>query len=137
MAAIIDAPALVAAGRGLLALEEVLSPEERVAIAAVTATELLEGVARTADAGKRNLRAAFVERLLERLDVLPFDAVAARTYARLEDELAGSVPEHDLHLAATALSRGWRLVTADGRRLAGIPGLELVIVSDGLRVVNE
>jgi predicted nucleic acid-binding protein len=137
MAAIIDASALLAAGRSGFTLEEALGADERVAIAAVTATQLLEAVARTTDPGARNQRAAFVERLLERVEVLAFDAVAARTYVRLEGDLGEEIPERELHLAAIALSRGWRLVTANGRALRGIPGLELVVVSDPSRVVNE
>lgn len=128
MGAILDASALLAAERGRVSLDLVLGAGERVAIAAVTATELLEAAMGTADPGSQTRRAAFVERLLERVEVLPFDATTARVYARLEAETGRTLPARELQLAATALSRGWRLVTTNGKRLGAIPGLEVIKV---------
>lgn len=126
MGAIIDASALLAAERGRVALDRVLPEGERVAIAAVTATELLEAALGTVDPGSQTRRAAFVDRLLERIEVLPFDATTARVYARLEAETGGALPPRELQLAATALSRGWSLVTTNGKRLGTIPGLDVI-----------
>jgi len=55
--------------------------DELFAISAVTASELLHGVHRVS-AAKRGSTEAFVEGLLERLPVLPFDLISARVHAR-------------------------------------------------------
>ena len=60
------------------------------------------------------------------LPVIPVEAVAARTHARLAAELARSrvaLAPHDLLIAATAVSIGYRLATRDRRGFALIPEL--------------
>ena len=69
---------------------------------------------------------AYVERLLLSFPVIPFELVTARTHARLAAESATSsvaLTPHDLLIAATALSIGYRLATRDQRSFAMIPGL--------------
>lgn len=132
MGTLIDASVLVAAERGTLDLDRVLAErgDQEILIAAITASELLHGVHR-ARAGKiRAQREAFVERLLEHLPVLPFDLVTARLHARVWAELAArgvTVGERDLLIAATAMARGHRVATRDGRSFPRIPGLDVVI----------
>lgn len=78
----------------------------------------------------RSGRAAFVERLLEHLPVLPFDLVTARVHGRVWAELAAkgaSVGERDLMIPATAMARGHRVATRDGRSFPRIPGLAFVL----------
>ncbi len=103
--------------------------DQEIATAAITAAELRHGVHR-APAGKvRAPREAFVERLLEHLPVLPFELVTARLHARVWAELAAkgvTVGERDLMIAATAMVRGHRVATRDGRSFPRIPGLDLV-----------
>lgn len=132
MGTLIDASVLVAAERGTLDLDHVLAErgDQEILIAAITASELLHGVHR-ARAGKiRAQREAFVERLLEHLPVLPFDLVTARLHARVWAELAArgvTVGERDLLIAATAMARGHRVATRDGRSFPRIRGLDVVI----------
>lgn len=66
MGAVIDSSVFIAAERGKLVFERVLRDygDEPVAIAAVTASELLHGVHRAVDPSHRARREAFVERLL-------------------------------------------------------------------------
>ncbi len=111
-----------------LRLEELLGPAEEVGIAAITASELLHGVHR-ATPEHRLRREAYVEAVLAAFPPLPFDLLAARVHARLWSELAtagADVGPHDRIVAATAISAGWRVGTANLRHFGRIPGLEVV-----------
>ena len=126
----IDASVLVAAERGTLEIDHILARDgdHDIALAAVTASELLHGVHR-APAGRRRVqREAFVERLLEHLPVLPFDLVTARLHARVWAELAAkgvTVGERDLMIACTAMARGHQVATRDARSFPRVPGLRV------------
>ncbi len=82
---------------------------------------------------KRKTRAeAVVETLLSAIPVIPFDLVCARAHARLGAALARrgiSVGTHDLMIGATALARGFSVVTRDRRSFPRIPGLEIEALS--------
>ncbi|HEV3322236.1 MAG TPA: PIN domain-containing protein [Solirubrobacteraceae bacterium] len=107
-------------------LEAQLGANEEVAIAAITASELLHGVHR-ATAEHRGRRAAFVEGALAAFPTLSFDLLVARVHARLWAGLASSGAEvgaHDRLVAATAISAGWRVGTANTRHFERIPGLD-------------
>jgi tRNA(fMet)-specific endonuclease VapC len=111
-------------------LTECLGPDEEAAIASITASELLHGVHR-ASASYRARREAFVESILAAIPVLDFDLLAARAHARLWANLAkagSDVGPHDRIVAATAISLGWRVATANVRHFARIPGLDVVEV---------
>lgn len=111
-------------------LEECLGPDEEAAIAAITASELLHGVHR-ASTEHRPSREAFVETVLSVIPVLEFDLLAARAHARLWADLAMAgvdVGPHDRLVAATAISIGWRVATANVRHFERIAGLEVVEV---------
>jgi tRNA(fMet)-specific endonuclease VapC len=85
MGILIDASVLIAAERGQLDVDRLLATSggEEVALSAITAAELLHGIHRAPGGKLRTQREAFVERLLERLPVLPFDLVTARIHARV------------------------------------------------------
>jgi predicted nucleic acid-binding protein len=128
MGTVIDSSVLIAAERGKLDLATKLGEQadELVAIAAITASELLHGVHRAAKAGQRTQRQAFVEQLLSAMPVLPFDLVVARIHALIWAQLAAkgvSVGAHDLLVAATAIAAGYRVATRDERSFPRIPGL--------------
>lgn len=111
-------------------LTECLGPDEEAAIAAITASELLHGVHR-ASASHRARREAFVESILAAVPILDFDLLAARAHARLWAYLAkagSDVGPHDRIVAATAISLGWRVATANVRHFERIPGLDVVEV---------
>jgi predicted nucleic acid-binding protein len=102
-------------------------PQDHRFISALTLGELLYGLERKpgADRLRRRLEADF----LPLITVLPFDAEAARIYARIRAQLErAGVPlsEADLQIAAIALSRGLRLLTGNARHFRRIEGLELV-----------
>jgi len=131
MGALVDSSVLVAGERGSLDLDSMLTEqaEESLAISAVTASELLHGVHRAKGATRRARREAFVEAVLSRLPIISFDAVAARSHARLWAQLANQgtmVGAHDLIIASTALSRGLDVVTRDERSFPRIPGIRVI-----------
>jgi tRNA(fMet)-specific endonuclease VapC len=108
-------------------LESRLGENEEVAIAAITASELLHGVHRATEE-YRGRRAAFVEAVIAAFPTLSFDLLVARVHARLWAGLASSGTEvgaHDRLVAATAMSAGWRVGTANIRHFNRIPGLEV------------
>jgi tRNA(fMet)-specific endonuclease VapC len=105
--------------------------DEEVAIAAITASELLHGVHRAGEE-HRGRREAFVEAVLGAFPTLPFDLLAARVHARIWAGLASSgtdIGAHDRIVASTAISAGWGLASANTRHFDRIPGLRVTHVS--------
>lgn len=103
------------------------APGDDVAIAAITASELIQGVLR-ADAVHRPERESFVEGILSAVPTVPFSLRVARVHAAIWAEMTASgrkIDAHDLQIAATAISLGWRLATLDRRHFANVPGLHL------------
>jgi tRNA(fMet)-specific endonuclease VapC len=112
-------------------LENRLGTEDQVAIAAITASELLHGVHRATEE-HRGRREAFVAAVLNAFPVLSFDLLVARVHARLWAGLASSgadVGAHDRIVAATAMAAGWRVGTANMRHFGRIPGLDATLIS--------
>jgi tRNA(fMet)-specific endonuclease VapC len=112
-------------------LEEQLGPAEEVGVAAVTASELLHGVHR-ATPEHRARREAFVEGVLAAFPPFPFDLLAARAHARLWAGLVSSgtdVGAHDRLVAATAITAGWRVGTANVKHFDRIPGLDVLAIT--------
>ena len=130
MLTLIDSSVLAALHRGLVAFDAIaFGADDEIALASVTASDLLRGVYRTANPEQRARREAFVERLLDVLPVIPFDQTAARLHARLWEEAAArgaKVAVHDLVIAATAMANGGRVATHDLRTFGEIPGLVLL-----------
>jgi len=131
VATLIDASVLIAAERGLLDWDRAVAEHgtTEVALAAITASELLHGVHRASSGRVRARREAFVEHVLTRLPVIPFDLVVARVHARIWAELAMkgiSVGAHDLLIGTTALATAGRVATRDARSFPRIPGLDVV-----------
>jgi len=128
LAVLIDTSVLVNAERRGLSLERALGEEDR-AISAITASELLHGVHRATDDGVRARRQAFVEHLISSIEPLPVTTSVARTHAeiwaRLErrGEVIGA---HDMWIAATAVSHGLAVATANAAEFGRVPGLTVV-----------
>jgi tRNA(fMet)-specific endonuclease VapC len=109
-------------------LETQLGENEDVGIAAITASEMLHGVHRATER-HRGRREAFVEAMLAAFPTLSFDLLVARVHSRLWAGLAASGAEvgaHDRFVAATAMSAGWRVGTANIRHFNRIPGLDIL-----------
>lgn len=94
-----------------------------IGISALTLADLLQAARRSRKLAD-NLR--LVQEFAAPLAVLPFDAAAADTAARLQAEAPTETrgrASWDLLLAATALERGLTLVTPDLRAFSRVPGL--------------
>lgn len=138
MGLILDTSVLVAAERRTLALGALLDSvaSEPVGIAALTASELLHGCHRAADPGTRARRFAFVEALLDHIPVHEFGLGEARRHAELWAALAREgalIGAHDMLIGATALARGFGLVTLNERDFRRVPGLRLLAVEPFVR----
>jgi tRNA(fMet)-specific endonuclease VapC len=123
-------PAVRAVSEIVERLEAQLGENEEVAIAAITASELLHGVHR-ATAKHRGQREAFVEGVLAAFPIIAFDLLVARVHAGLWARLASSGAEvgpHDRIVAATAMSAGWQVATANIRHFTRVPGLQVTAV---------
>ncbi len=130
MGVILDSSVLIAAERGQFRLAALLESlgDTPVAIAAITASELLHGVHRARSPAVRLRRSAFVEALLGEIPVRDFGLGEARLHAELWAELAEGgtiIGAHDLQIAATAIAGGDALVTLNHRDFGRVPGLTL------------
>jgi tRNA(fMet)-specific endonuclease VapC len=120
---IFDTGALIALERVGPRPDEPVADEADVAIAAVTAAELLVGV-ELADDANRDRRREFVEGVLERVEVLAFDLAVARHHAQLLAHVrrAGQLwGAHDLQIAATARASDRIVITTDADAFADLP----------------
>ena len=127
MGLILDTDVIVAPRRRGFDLRKTLAgyADMEVAIAAVTAAELVRGVALSPDA-VRARRRGVVEAILAVVPVLPFGLAEAREYGRLAAELASQPSRpapHHLLIAATALSAGWALLTLAPEDYGAVDGL--------------
>ena len=130
MGLLIDSSSLIAAERGELDLEAALADDldDEVAIAAITASELLHGVHRLKGGVKQAKAERFVERLIDRMAVIPFDLEAARVHATARRRAAAkgaAVGAHDLIIASTAVAIDFAVATRDLRSFPRITGLTL------------
>lgn len=105
-------------------------------ITAVTLAELSAGPLLTDDSVERSARQARLQEVEASFDPLPFDAAAARAFARVRLALAdrGKAVKpraFDTLIAATALSRGLPLFTANPSDIPEVDGLEVVAVRPG------
>lgn len=118
---------LVAAERGSVPPLDLVGDDEEVAIAAVTAAELLVGV-ELADGKRRSARERFVTEVLDTVSIEPYDLTIARAHAALlahtrrEGQQRGA---HDLLIAATARATERTVVTADEGGFTNLPGVEI------------
>lgn len=131
MALLIDSNVLIGLEREGSPADRLASElgEEAIAIAAITASELLHGVHRADTALRRGRREAFVEAILEMVPVLAFDLPVARAHARLWADLrarGAQIGAHDLLIAATALAHRLPLLTRNPRHFRLVEGLEVL-----------
>lgn len=128
MGVILDTSVVIEWERKLGAIEAYAAayPEEPIGVSVMTAAELLHGVQRADTAARRVKRSAFVEQVLSSFPLYDFDLVVARTYAELWATLERGgtrIGAHDLIIAATAVSRGDKVLTLNQPDFGKIPGL--------------
>lgn len=130
MAVLIDTSVLVNAERRGQVLDQAIGDQDR-AISVITASELLHGVHRAQASAVRARRSAFVEHVISAIEPLPVTTPIARAHAELWAELENDgnlIGAHDLWIAATALSHGMEVATANSRDFGRVPGLNVVPV---------
>ena len=125
---LIDTSVLIAVERGELDLDAApADPREAVAMSAVTAYELLRGLARLPAGVRRARSERWLETLLSAVPVIEYDVDVARVHAALWAEMSASgrtLGEHDQMIAATAITLGYHLATRDGA-FDAVPDLTL------------
>ena len=115
----------------VLALPRLRDPSllpEVALISAITLAELSVGPLVASDGAERARRLAPVQQAEADFDPIPFDAPAARAYARVAASyrLSGRKPtarSFDAMIAATAIANGLPLYTANPADFAAIDGL--------------
>jgi len=130
VAVLIDTTVLINAERRGQALDDVIGEQER-GISAITASELLHGVYRAKKGSVRARRSAFVEHVISAMEPLPITTAIARAHAAVWAELekqGNLIGAHDLWIAATALSHGMEVATANAKDFERVPGLTVVPV---------
>jgi tRNA(fMet)-specific endonuclease VapC len=124
---ILDTPVLIDAERSGRRLNRLIADEDDVAIAAVTAAELLVGVELADDAGRAQ-RSAFVRSVLDTVPIEDYDVQVAQEHARLLAHVRRSGRPrgaHDLVIAATAVARDRLVVSTDSSAFADLPGVSV------------
>lgn len=130
MVIVIDTSVLVGLERRGATLEDLttVAPDDAVAIASITASELLVGAYRADSGQRRQEREAFIEDILGRLPAFPFDLTVARVHAVLWAQLVSAgqlIGAHDLIIAATAVANGYAVLSENLRDFQRVPGLEV------------
>ncbi len=100
-----------------------------VYISAVTVSELLVGVHKAESETRKARRSAFVEAILLKVPSLDFTAAIARVHSGLYASLSTKgrlIGAHDLIIAATAISYGYPLLTANVSEFERIAGLQVL-----------
>jgi len=128
---IVDTGVLVAVERGQHIHSSVLPDDADIAIAAVTASELLVGV-ELADAQRQAPRRATVDAILAAFDVIAFDLDVARHHATLlahARRTGRPRGARDLLIAATARATARVLITTDSHAFDDLPAVQHRVVS--------
>lgn len=130
MGIIFDTSTLIGLERTSLSLEKLVKGRESepFGISMISVSELLHAVQRADSEARRELRQAFVEKILEIFPLYPFDLSASRVYARLWGQFIKKgvvVGAHDLMIASTCLSLGFSVLTAEIRDYRKIEGLRI------------
>jgi len=131
MARLIDSSVLITVERRGLSAAEVrgLIPGQGLAIATITASELLVGIHRADTVERRERRRAYVETVLHLVAVIPFDLRVARTHAMVAARLQAtrqSVGANDMLVAATALAYECPVVTDNVKEFERVQGLTVL-----------
>jgi tRNA(fMet)-specific endonuclease VapC len=129
---ILDSSILIAYERRRFDFERLLADHSPPALAAITAGELLIGVERADTQERRARRESFVQNILTRVPIIPFDLAQARLFAVHFAELGKRgemIGDRDLQIAVTALSLDFELATFNVREFQRVAGLRLVDVA--------
>ena len=127
-ALLLDTTVLIDVERTRIRLDGIIADDDTVAIAAVTAAELLVGVHLASEA-RRTRRQDYVDAVLQTVPVLAYDIEVAAIHAELLAEtrrLGRPRGAHDLIIAATARASNRTVVTADPDGFEALSGITVV-----------
>jgi tRNA(fMet)-specific endonuclease VapC len=122
---ILDTTILISAERTARNVSRLIADEDDVAIAAITAAELLVGV-ELADDAHRPARTAYVRSVLDTVPIEDYAIDVARCHAGLlahTRRTGRARGAHDLIIAATAIATDRMVVSADSAAFADLPGV--------------
>ena len=124
---ILDTTILVDSERERRPLDDLIADDDDVAMAVITAAELLVGVELSEGRWRRE-RQRYVSDALAVIPVEEYDLDVARAHASLlahTRRSGGQRDAHDLIIAATAIARSRIVVTAAAPGFEDLPGLEI------------
>ncbi|ABV84632.1 Toxin of toxin-antitoxin (TA) system VapC [Rickettsia massiliae MTU5] len=102
-------------------------------ISPIVLTELLIGVDRVKNENKRIKCLAFIEYVKSLFTILPFGIEEVYTYERIIHDLytqrITTIGTHDMLIAATAITKGFPILTLNVKDFKRIQGLEVLTVS--------
>jgi tRNA(fMet)-specific endonuclease VapC len=110
-------------------------PDDNLAMAAITVSELLVGVHRADSQQCRRRREVFVEGVIQVIEVISFDLRVARQHAITCTRLVRTgrmIKVTDLLIAATALAHGFTVLTRDVQDFSHIPGLAVQMFDESV-----
>jgi len=122
---ILDSDHCIAILRGRLSVEAYIEPDDTLAITTISIGELMHGAYKSAKPEENVLR---VNILISSMQILSFDAMAARQFGQLKARLesqGNKLADLDLQIASMALTQNATLVTHNQRHFARIPDLLL------------
>jgi predicted nucleic acid-binding protein len=126
----VDTSVLIATERGSLPPDALrrIQPGMRLAVSAITVSELLHGYYRARTRSQRAARERFIASVLAELEILPFDLPVTREHARIWADLTERgqmIGPYDLLIAATAMTHRLALATLNDREFRKIENLEV------------
>jgi tRNA(fMet)-specific endonuclease VapC len=129
MGSLIDTSIFIECERGRVDLDSNVGNlgDESFSMSVITASELLHGIHRAAPQYRPD-RIATIENWIARFSILDIDLAVARQHSRLHASLQVTglvIGPHDLWIAATCLTYGMKIVTANQREFDRVPGLEV------------
>jgi len=125
---LLDTTFLIDAQRSDDELDRLISDTDDVAIAAITAAELLVGV-ELASSRYQESRRRFVDAVIESIPILSYGSSVATEHAALLVAVRSAGRHrgaHDLIIAATARATKRTVVSADLSAFTDLPGVEVI-----------
>ncbi len=122
---ILDSDHCVAILRGQLNPSAYASPDEELAVTAISVGELTHGAHRSS---RPTDNLARLDVLLSAVVVLPFDETSARIFGALKAQLQAAghpIDDLDLQIASVALRHAAPLATHNQRHYSRVPGLTI------------
>lgn len=140
MAVILDTSVLIAAERArdsarlaqLIAKIPAVPGHDEVLISVITASELLMGIHRGTNEARSAARQRFVDGILDQFSFIPIDLRIAREHSRMVAPLLARgepIGAHDAWIAATALTYGHSIATANVREFSRVDGLTVIDIA--------